>query len=105
MTKIIVDVITQIPGEFEKPTTQYKGKKYRTIVFLTDYVLAQFFEVNNKLVKNWKKGQTHTSNLREEYASLNLSLKARKFIAAYHDSKKITLNDIKKVLKTECMIK
>jgi|TARA_B110000503_G_C7036904_1_gene366507 hypothetical protein len=105
MTEIIVDVITQTPGEFEKPSSQYKGKKYRTVVFLTNYELAQFFEVNKKLVKDWKKGQTHTSNLKDEYASLNLSLKARKFIAAYHDSKKITLNDIMKALKNQCTIK
>jgi len=105
MKDIIVDVITQTPGEFEKPSTSYKGRKYRSIIFLTDYAVAQFVEINNKLITKWKKGQIYTSNSNEEYASLNLSLKARNFMAAYHDSKKITVKDIKKALKTQCMIK
>ena len=37
-------------------------------------------------------------------SALNLSLKARKFIAAYHDSKKITLNDIMKALKNHFQV-
>ena len=49
---MIVDVITQTPGDFEKPSKQYKTKQYRTVWFLDDYKIAQFFEVDGKLIIN-----------------------------------------------------
>lgn len=101
---MIVDIITQTPGDFEKPSAQYKTKKYRTVWFLDDYKLAQFFEVNNKLIKNWKEGEMRTFKAGQVYTSLNCSLQTRSFIVAYHDEKEITKTQIKKAISKKIKI-
>ena len=98
---MIVDIITQTPGDFEKPSTQYKTKKYRTVWFLDDYKLAQFFEVNGRLIKNWKKGDLRTFKSGNMYTSLNCSLDTRSFVVAYHDEKSVTKSQIKKAITTK----
>ena len=95
---MIVDIITQTPGDFEKPSDQYKTKKYRTVWFLDDFKIAQFFEVDGKLIKNWKAGDMKTFKAGQVYTSLNCSLDTRSFVVVYHDEKKITKNQIKKTI-------
>ncbi len=95
---MIVDVVTQTPGDFEKPSTQFKTKKYRTVWFLDDFKLAQFFEVNGKLIKNWKTGDMKTFKAGQTYTSLNCSLDTRSFVVVYHDEKSVTKAQIKKAL-------
>jgi len=91
MNDIIVDYITQTPGDYEIPSMAYKGKKFRTVFFLDDFKLAQFVEVNDKLIRDWKKYDKFTSTNSDSYASMNLSLDARSYIAVYHDSESVTL--------------
>jgi len=95
---MIVDVITQTPGDFEKPSNQYKTKQYRTVWFLDDYKIAQFFEVDGKLIKNWKAGDTKTFRAGQSYTTLNCSLDTRTFVVVYHDEKSVTKSQIKRAL-------
>jgi hypothetical protein len=101
MSELIVDFIKQIPGDFESPRAMYKGKKYRTVFFLEDFEIAQFYEVDNKLVRDWKMGDSFTSSAGTEYASMNLSLTPRSFIAVYHDQDTVSLEEAKSALIEE----
>ena len=95
---LIIDLINQIPGDFEKPTQNYKGKQYRSVVFLTDYKIAQFYEFDKKLITGWKKKQIFTSSCGQTYTSMNASMHTSTFLVVYHDKKKIIFEQIKKTL-------
>ena len=86
---MIIEYVTQNPGQMEQYTDEYKGYLKRTVVFLDDWATAQFFEVNGKLIEHWNEGDTFTSNAGENYASMNVSLVPRKFIVIYHNDKNV----------------
>ena len=93
---MIIDLINQTPGDFERPNKNYKGKKYRSVIFLNPYCVAQFYEIENKLVTNWKRKQIVTASQGQTYTSMNASMQTNSFIVVYHDTKKISY---KKVIK------
>jgi len=64
---MIIQHITQNPGQMEQSSKDYRGYKYRTIVFNDDWVDAMFLEINGKLIEKWKTGDKVTSGEGEEY--------------------------------------
>jgi len=82
---MIVESLTQNPGQMEQNTNDYKGYKYRTVVFNDEWVDAQFFEVAGRLVEKWKSGEKYTSQDGEHYSSMNCSLIPRNFTVIYHN--------------------
>lgn len=82
---MIIEHVIQNPGQMEQNTSDYKGYTKRTVIFLNDWVTAQFFEVDGKVIDNWKEGDTYTSEQGKLYASMNVSLVPRKFINIYHN--------------------
>lgn len=84
---MIIKIVKQNPGQMEQSTKDYKGYKYRTVVFHDDWVDAMFFEVNNQLIGKWKAGETVTSTSPQEYSSFNCALIPRNFTVIYHNEK------------------
>jgi hypothetical protein len=82
---MIVEYVIQNPGQMEQNTTDYRGYKKKTIVFLDDWVNAQFLEVGGKLIENWSDGDTAMALDGQPYASMNVSLIPRKFMVIYHN--------------------
>ena len=97
---MIIDLINQTPGDFERPNKNYKGKKYRSVIFLGPYCVAQFYEIENRLITNWKRKQIITSKQGQTYTSMNASMHTNSFIVVYHDSKKISYKQVIKKLKS-----
>jgi hypothetical protein len=97
MKELIVELIHQAPGEFEIPSKNYKGMKYRTVYFIDKWEQAQIYEVDNKIISKWKQGSIHTISFGQSYCSLNLSRQHRKFVALYHN-KEITKKDVLELL-------
>ena len=97
---MIIDLINQTPGDFERPNKNYKGKKYRSVIFLNPYCVAQFYEIENKLITNWTRKQIITSKQGQTYTSMNASMQTNSFIVVYHDSKKISYKEVIKKLNS-----
>jgi len=97
MSEIILELVHQAPGEFEIPSTNYKGMNYRTVYFIDKWEQAQVYEVDNKIVSNWKKHSMHTTKFGQSYCSLNLSRQHRRFVVLYHN-KKLNKNILQKLL-------
>jgi len=90
---IIIEKINQLPGGFQSPTVDCRGRKFRTILFLEDYKIAQFQEINYRLILDWKANQLVTMCFGDSYCSINLGLTAYSFMVAYHDHENITIDD------------
>lgn len=97
---IIVEFITQTPGEYESPGQNYKGRAFRTVFFLDDFVLAQFYEVDNNIIRDWRAGDHHTTAQDQTYTSINLSLESRRFLAVYHDDPHVTFDQARAQLES-----
>tara|TARA_Y100001938_G_C7889694_1_gene329180 strand:+ start:170 stop:547 length:378 start_codon:yes stop_codon:yes gene_type:complete len=97
---MIIDLINQTPGDFERPNKNYKGKKYRSVIFLNPYCVAQFYEIENRLITNWTRKQIITSKQGQTYTSMNASMQTNSFIVVYHDSKKISYKEVIKKLNS-----
>lgn len=82
---MIIEHVIQNPGQMEQHSQDYKGYNKRTVIFLDEWVTAQFFEVDGKVIDNWKEGDIHCSDNGQPYASMNVSLIPRKFINVYHN--------------------
>lgn len=82
---MMIEYIIQNPGQMEQDTTDYKGYKYRTVIFNDEWVDAQFFEISGRLIEKWKAGEKITSNNNDNYSSMNCSLVPRNFTVIYHN--------------------
>jgi len=83
---MIINLIEQLPAQYESVSNEYKGYKKRTILFLDNWVDAQFLEINGKIINGWKRGDKITSSYPETFGSFNCSLIPRNFITIYHNS-------------------
>lgn len=92
----IIELKYHAPGDFEVPSTNFKGFKYRTIYFFDKWKQAQIYEIDNKIISYWKKGTVKTAKFGSTYCSLNLSRTSFRFMVVYHN-KKISKKDIKKL--------
>lgn len=82
---MIVEYIIQNPGQMEQNTTDYRGYKKRTVIFLDEWATAQFMEIDGTIIEKWNDGETSVSYDKQPYASMNCSLVPRKFIVIYHN--------------------
>lgn len=89
---MIVEYVIQNPGQMEQYNSDYRGYRSRTVIFLSDWATAQFFEIDGKLIEHWREGEVFTSYVGQNYSSMNCSLVPRKFMTVYHNED-ITVTD------------
>lgn len=95
---MIAELQTFIGGDYIAPCNRYKAKKYRTVFFLDDFRLAQFFEINNQLTRDWKAGDSITSQQGDEYCVMNLSLEPFTLLSVFHDEESVTLEQAREAV-------
>jgi hypothetical protein len=87
--------MVQNPGQYEAPSSEYHGYRHRSLIFETPWHVAQFYEINDQLIKHWKVGDVITMKSDDVYCSMNLSLHTSNFVEIFHDSDDL---DTRKIL-------
>ena len=86
--------IVQTPGQYEAPSFDYSGYNYRSLIFQTPWQVAQFYEINDELVKHWQVGDIITMQPGDVYCSMNLSLHTLTFVEILHDDNVLDVRQI-----------